>query len=157
MEKKNYTKTSNLNDDIFYDAIYKYKNDIFHNDLIASCTSPVWTAIAKELNNEMEPSTVYLRFRNNMTKCNLKFAEAAQRHNTYQLKQKHSQMKKQKQLLIEDNSNESCDKHIVMDYDDEEIIEIESDMEKFKTKSYKHIHKTIPMQIELQTVKHENK
>lgn len=157
MDKRNYTKTSNLSDDVFYDAIYKYKSDIFHNDLIASCTSPVWTAIAKELNNEMEPSTVYLRFRNNMTKCNLKFAEAAQRHNTYQLKQKHSQINKQKQLLIEDNSNESCDQQMVMDNDDEEIIEIDSDTEQCKIKDYRHIHKTIPMEIELQTVKHENK
>jgi len=34
-------------------------------------------------------------------------------------------MKKQKQLLIEENSNESCDQHnMVIDYDDEEIIEI---------------------------------
>ncbi|XP_025203805.1 uncharacterized protein LOC112600710 [Melanaphis sacchari] len=126
MDKKQNKKSLNLNDDVFYDAIYKYKSDIFHNDLIASCTSPVWTAIAKELNNEMEPSTVYLRFRNNMTKCNLKFAEAAQRHNTYQLKQK--------QLLTEDNSNDSCDEQMIMDYDDEEIIEIESDTESVQTK-----------------------
>lgn len=124
MNKKNYTKPLNMNDDTFYDAIYKYKHDVFHNDLIANCNNPVWTAIAKELNNELEPTTIYLRFKNNMTKCNLKFAEAAQRHNIIKLKQKQDQM--EKQLQIDENSNDSCDQSMIVDCDDgEKILESE--------------------------------
>lgn len=123
MNKKNYTKPLFMTDDVFYDAIYKYKNEIFNNDLIASCTSPVWTSIANELNNELEPSSIYLRFKNNMTKCNLKFAEAAQRHNISKLKQ-NLVVKKQK-LLSDENSNDSCDQNMVIDCDDEDIFEPE--------------------------------
>lgn len=117
---KMYTKSINVNDDIFYDAIYKYKRDVFHDDLIANSSNPVWTAIAKELNNELEPSIIYSRFKNNMTKCNLKFAEAAQRHNLYKLKQ--NQIKNQKQCAIDENTNDSCDQNMVIDCDDEEIV-----------------------------------
>lgn len=120
MNKKNFTKPLNINDDTFYDAIYKYKRDIFHNDLIANCTNPVWTAIAKELNNELEPATIYLRFKNNMTKCNLKFAEAAQRHNLFKLKQKQDQT--ENQIQIDENSNDSCDQSMIIDYDEGETI-----------------------------------
>lgn len=122
MNKKNHKKPLFMTDDIFYDAIYKYKSEIFNNDLIASCSSPVWASIANELNNELEPSSVYLRFKNNMTKCNLKFAEAAQRHNISKLKQ--NQAKNQK-LLYNENSNDSCDQNMVIDCDDEEIVEPE--------------------------------
>lgn len=136
MNKKKSTQPLIMNDDVFYDAIYKYKNDIFHNDLVANSASPVWTAIAKELNNELEPSTIYLRFKNNMTKCNLKFAEAAQRHNLYKLKQKQSLV--EKEILIDENSCDSCDQNMVIDFDDEEIVE--SDVKKFKMKDYSDDH-----------------
>jgi len=126
--KKNNIEPLNVNDDTFYDAIYKHKCDIFHNDLIANCTSPVWTAIAKELNNEMEPSTIYSRFKNNMSKCNLKFTEAAQRHNRYKLKQ--SQMKKQILYPTDENSNESSDQNnLIIDCDDDGEIESEMEIE----------------------------
>lgn len=139
MNRKNYTQPLIMNDDVFYDAIYKHKSDIFHNDLVANCASPVWTAISKELNNELEPSTIYLRFKNNMTKCNLKFAEAAQRHSLYKLKQK--------QIPIDENSYDSCDQNMVIDYDDEEIVE--SNGEKFKIKDYSNDHETTTIQMEL--------
>lgn len=139
MNRKNYIQPLIMNDDVFYDAIYKHKSDIFHNDLVANCASPVWTAISKELNNELEPSTIYLRFKNNMTKCNLKFAEAAQRHSLYKLKQK--------QIPIDENSYDSCDQNMVIDYDDEEIVE--SDGEKFKIKDYSNDHETTTIQMEL--------
>lgn len=119
MTRKNENKCPkpfNLNDDLFYDAIYKYKSDIFHNDLIADCSSPVWRSIAKELNNELEPSTIYSRFKNNMTNCNLKFAEAAKRHNFHD-KQSQPQNDEETQ-----NSDDSCDQNMVIDYDDEEVI-----------------------------------
>lgn len=134
------SKSLNLNDNVFYDAIYKHKHDIFHNDLIAKCKNPVWTAIAKELNNEMEPSAIYLRFKNNMTKCKLKFAEADQRHNLNELKQ--TQVKGQKSLLADEDSNDSCDQNnLIIDNDDDE--EIKSEMGKFNIKYFKHKHETI--------------
>lgn len=125
---KMYTKSLNVSDNIFYDAIYKYKCDIFHNDLIANSTHPVWTDIAKELNNELEPSTIYSRFKNNMSKYNVKFAEAAQRHNLYKSKQ--NKMKNQKQLAGDEDSNDSCNQNMVIDFDEDEIMECDIDQEK---------------------------
>lgn len=116
INEKKCTKSLNLNDELFYDAIYKYKSDIFNNDLIADCSSPVWTNIAKELNNELEPSTIYSRFKNNMTNCNLKFAEAAQRHNI------HGRQPQQQHDEETQNSDDSYDQNMVIDYDDEEVI-----------------------------------
>jgi len=136
---KNDVKSLNTNDNTFYDAIYKHKRDIFHNDLVANCTSPVWTTVAKELNNEMEPSTIYSRFKNNMTKCNLKFAEAAQRHNIYKLKQ--TRVGKRTLLSTDDNSNDSCDRNnLIIDNGDDG--EIETRMEKFSNKNSTHDHET---------------
>lgn len=132
MSKKNNLKPLCINEDLFYDAIYKYKNDVFNNDLIANSSSPVWTTIAEELNNELEPLTIYSRFKNNMTKCNLKFAEAAQRHSLYKLKRNH--IKKQNQLKLSEDSNDSCEKNMVIDCDDDEIVE--SDLEKLKREDY---------------------
>jgi flagellar biosynthesis regulator FlbT len=136
---KNYNQPLIMNEDVFYDAIYKHKSDIFHNDLVANSESPVWTAIAKELNNELEPSTIYLRFKNNMTKCNLKFAEAAQRHSLYKLNQKQSQM--ETQILIDENSYDSYDQNMVIDYDDDCIVE--SDVKNFEIKDYSDETSTI--------------
>lgn len=143
--EKNYNQSLIMKEDVFYDAIYKHKNDIFHNDLVANRENPVWTAIARELNNELEPATIYLRFKNNMTKCNLKFAEAAQRHSLYKLKQKQSQM--ETQILIDDNSCDSYDQNMVIDYDDEDIVK--SNVKKFKMEDYSDDHETSTTQIEL--------
>lgn len=140
--KQNYPKPLiTINEDTFYDAIYKYKKDIFHNDLIANRSNPVWTTISRELNNEMDPSTIYLKFKNNMTKCNLKFAEAAQRHDQNKLKQK--------QFLIYDNSNDSSDQNMIVDYDDEEIVE-SNNMEKFIIKDNHLDHESSTIKIESQ-------
>lgn len=103
-----------IDDAEFYDAIYKYKSQIFLNDLVANCTNPVWVEIAKELNNVLDPLTIHSRFKNNMSKCNIKFSEAAQRHNFQKLKQKQ---------LIDDNSEDSCDQNLVIDFEDEQIVE----------------------------------
>lgn len=117
--QRNCQKPLDVNDDnIFYDTIYKYKNDIFHNDLIASCASPVWTAIANELNNTIDPSKIYLRFTNNMTKSNQQFAEAAKRHNIYKIQQ--NQIQTQSQI---ENYNDSRDQDMVTDNENEEAVE----------------------------------
>lgn len=147
--KSNYSKPPlTVNDDTFYDAIYKYKNEIFHNDLIANCSNPVWTTIAKELNNKMDSSAIYLRFKNNMTKCNLKFAEAAQRHNHHN--------SNQKQSPINDNSNDSSDQTMIIDYDDDDVLE-SSNMEKFVVKDNKLEDKSSTIQNEIQPNKLVNK
>ncbi|VVC43509.1 Hypothetical protein CINCED_3A000527 [Cinara cedri] len=116
---ENNCQKSEVNDDnLFYDAVYKHKNDVFRNDLIANCRSPVWTAIANELNNEMEPSKIYFKFTNNMTRSNLKFSEAAQRHNFYKIKQNQNQIETQLTIEISDSS----DQDNTVDYENEEII-----------------------------------
>lgn len=150
MNNKTDIKLIDINEDIFYDAIYKHKSDIFHNDLIANCTSPVWATIAKELNDELEPSTIYSRFKNNMTKCNIKFAEAAQRHNFYKLKQKQNPIKKQKQLSIYDDSDDSNDQNIIIDCDDDEVME--SNTKKFKSEDYRLGSKTSAVKMEPQII-----
>jgi len=152
MNKSNYINQSNINDDVFYDAIYKYKSHIFLNDLIASCTNPVWAAIAKELNNELEPSIIHSRFKNNMTKYNIKFAEAAQRHNLHVLEQ--NQTKNKKHLPNDENSHDSCDQNMIIDYEGEEIVEC--NMEEFKIDNYRHDHEiTTIKNIESQTNQHK--
>lgn len=103
-----------IDDAEFYDAIYKYKSQIFLNDLVANCTNPVWVEIAKELNNVLDPLSIHSRFKDNMSKCNIKFSEAAQRHNYYKLKQKQ---------LIDENSDDSCDQNLVIDFEDEQTVE----------------------------------
>lgn len=99
-------KPSIIDDDEFYDAIYKYKSQIFVNDLVANPKNPVWVEIAKKLNNVLDPLTIHSRFKNNLGKCNIKFAEAAKRHNLNE--------SKQKQFVCE-ISDDSCDQNLVID------------------------------------------
>lgn len=120
--KTNRIKSLKVDDDAFYDAIYKHKNHIFHNDLIANCTNPVWTVIARELNNVLEPSTIHARFKNNMTKNNVKFTEAAQRHKLFKLKPKQDQTKNRTPFITDENSNDSCEDNLIIDSDSEEVV-----------------------------------
>ncbi|XP_050542855.1 uncharacterized protein LOC126906337 [Daktulosphaira vitifoliae] len=79
-----------IDDVLFYDAIYKHKNEVFNNDLVASSSNPVWFAISEELNNHMTPLEICLKFKNNLASCNIKFSEAAQRYNFLKAKQEQS-------------------------------------------------------------------
>lgn len=112
--------TDYIDDDEFYDIVYKYKSRIFYNDLVVDCTDPVWTDLAKDLNYVLEPSTIHSKFKNNMGKCSLKFLEAAQRYSLYKFNEKQNQMiNRQQPLFIDENSNDSCNQKLVIDCDDE--------------------------------------
>lgn len=111
--------TDHVDDDEFYDIVYKYKSRIFFKDLVVDCTDPVWTDIAKDLNYVLEPSTIHSKFKNNMGKCSLKFLEAAQRYSLYRLNEQQAQMiNKQQPLSADENSNDSCDQKMVIDCED---------------------------------------
>ncbi|XP_050421855.1 uncharacterized protein LOC126834161 [Adelges cooleyi] len=86
-EHKECVKEAIRRDTVFYDAVYKHKDEVFKNELIANSASPVWTAVANELKYEWNPMDAYLKFKNNMANCNTKFAEAALRHNLKKSKQ----------------------------------------------------------------------
>lgn len=136
--------TDYVDDDEFYDIVYKYKSRIFYNDLVVDCIDPVWTDIAKDLNYVLEPSTIHSKFKNNMGKCSLKFLEAAQRYSLYKLNEKQNQIINRHQpLLIDENSNESCNEKMVIDCENEQIVEPNLEELKFEDCKYDYETKII--------------